>query len=183
MIKGIVTDKLDYCLDAIFNVGIEEEHNIYSDKWINLANEEQKFNCPNTYWDSDGLYFFGNPTSNVIIEQYNPNIFTFEVIFSPSCLSHGDNQVIFGNYENGGYELSIDSNNRLIFEIYIGSSYRNLIFPITLSSADIYKISCSFDGRYIKGYIDGKLFSTGAVLLFVVGCLLIIIGMFGKVRE
>ena len=29
MIKGIVTDKLDYCLDAIFNVGIEEEHNIY----------------------------------------------------------------------------------------------------------------------------------------------------------
>ena len=160
MIKGIVTDKLDYCLDAIFNVGIEEEHSIYSDKWINLANEEQKFNCPNTYWDSDGLYFFGNPTSNVIIEQYNPNIFTFEVIFSPSCLSHGDDQTIFANYEYGGYGLYIDSNNRLIFEIYIGSSYRSLIFPITLSSADIYKISCSFDGRYIKGYIDGKLLST-----------------------
>lgn len=31
------------------------------------------------------------------------------------------------------------------------------------------------------GY-DGKLFSTGAIILVITGCLLIIIGIFGKVR-
>lgn len=37
------------------------------------------------------------------------------------------------------------------------------------------------EGKWFE--YDGKLFSTGAVLLFIVGCLLIIISIFGKVKE
>ena len=157
MIKGIITDKLDFYLDGLHNVGCEEKHNRYSDKWINLANEEQKFNCPNTYWDSDGLYFYGSNPSYVTIGEYLPSVFTFEIIFA---LNDMRKCTIFANYQKGGYGITIDSSNRLLFELYINDQYKTLYFPITLSTSKIYKISCSFDKRYLKGYINGKLMTT-----------------------
>lgn len=46
---------------------------------------------------------------------------------------------------------------------------------------ELIRIKKGPEGKWFE--YDGKLFSTGAVLLFTVGCLLIIIGIFGKVRE
>lgn len=161
MIKGIELNNLDICLDGIKNIGYEDKkHDRYANKWVNLINENQSFDCPNTYWDGDGLYFYGSNLNYVNLGQYNPSTFSFEIIFVPLVLNLSITSSVFANYESGGYGLQFDSSNRFAFCIYINNEYKYLYFPLVASTSKLIRLSVTFDKRYIRGYINGKLTAT-----------------------
>ncbi|MCF8261878.1 MAG: T9SS type A sorting domain-containing protein [Melioribacteraceae bacterium] len=66
-------------------------------------------------------------------------------------------QKFISNTQLGGYSLAIFNMDEVWFHLHVGGDYRILTYPTTNLTPGWHHFAGTFDGRYVKLYIDGDL--------------------------
>jgi hypothetical protein len=84
---------------------------------------------------------------------------TVECFANLSNWSISSNQDLVSKLETGGYAIIVLPGS-VSFQCYTGSAYASVAIPSTNISSGWHRVSGSFDGRYLKIYLDGNLMNT-----------------------
>lgn len=109
---------------------------------------------------------FGPTTTGYISIPYsttmNPDTITIRSIASHNNWNAiTDAQDIISNFENQGYGFEVDGVKKIfMFQAYINTKYYSASVPLSSITSGTHTFVGSFDGRYLKLYIDGELKST-----------------------
>ena len=126
--------------------------------WEDLSEKNNNATLNGCTWTDSGLNFDGvDDWANLGYQDYGN--FTLEIVFDTNTIR---NKSIFGNWENGGYGIQINSNNQIVHGTYINGSY-NIIKGETLKANTKYKITSTCNGKENKIYINGELVETSTI--------------------
>ena len=109
-------------------------------------------------FEANSSMLFPGTTTSFIEVPYNSSLclstcISVTVVAKFQSLSAG---VIVSKTEAGGYSLAISTANRLEFSVYTAGSYKTASYLIAAWTAlRTYLISATWDGRYIKLWVDG----------------------------
>ncbi|KPA10607.1 hypothetical protein MHK_009187, partial [Candidatus Magnetomorum sp. HK-1] len=81
--------------------------------------------------------------------------FTYEIWVYHSDWTNAASEKILSNVQSGGYALSIQS-DIIELEAYINGSYACANFSKSSLTSGWHHLALSFDGRYLKSYLDGE---------------------------
>lgn len=167
VLDGFESDGLVFNYDGRYS----ERGRIYSSStstWANTVNNS----VPTTYnLTRGGNYFTFNGTSSWVNlgklshDSYKDS-FTLEAVFKSTKTQRSAFECVMGNFENGGFGIEIDTNNKICATAYIAGAYRSLEAQ-NVYNGEITKVSYTYDGNrlclYINGVLENSLSITGEV--------------------
>ena len=162
----IITDGLVLCLDAA-------DKNSYpgtGTTWYDLSGKNHNatlINTPTYYPNYNGEFYFTGSSSENASVSYTSNLaptsqITFESFahIDANQLSKNTNMRLLSKTEAGGYQLGINEGSFIPAGYigvlaYIGGGYRNAKIQYSSLSDTYHLYSGTFDGRYLRFYVDG----------------------------
>jgi hypothetical protein len=163
--ENIVTDGLVLCLDA----GTLMSYLRSGTTWRDISgngNNGTLINGPTFNSGNGGSIVFDGVNDYVRIPYtvvLAPPIISFNSwVYSLNWVSKNNNQKIFSKTQNGGYAFGcgVFTTTNVEFAALIGGAYRIVSYPLNSLSIGWVNFQGTFDGRYLKLYINGVLVST-----------------------
>ena len=128
--------------------------------WDDLSgngNNGTLYNFSDDSFGNNGIQFDGINDYIGIGEFNYPNI-TYEILFS-NKLNDTTQKHLVSNAEAGGGGLLINSGTSLVGSYYLKDGYKNVFGP-NLTDNKIYTAALTYDGNYLKLYLDGVCVAT-----------------------
>ena len=115
---------------------------------------------------SDGIYFDG-VDDYIVVDQlknynFNNNI-SLVAKFNIKTINKPTSHALFGNWENAGGGISVNSSNSINFQLYINGAYRLVQSTTKVEANKYYTVVGTYDGNQMKLYINGQLNNTLAI--------------------